>query len=63
MLQAAHPGDESLDAHPEAGVRNAAVFAQVQIPLESFTRELVLFQTFQQEVEIVDTLAAPMISP
>ena len=27
MLQAAHPRDETLDAHAEAGVRDAAVFA------------------------------------
>src|SRR5208282_4695694 len=34
VLQSADPGDRALDAHAEAGVRNAAVFAEIEIPLE-----------------------------
>ena len=58
VLQAAHPGDETLDAHAEAGVRDRAVFAQIQVPLERFARQFVLFQALEQQVQIVDALAA-----
>jgi hypothetical protein len=34
VVQAADPGYDSLDAHAEAGVGDAAVFAQVEVPLE-----------------------------
>jgi hypothetical protein len=34
MVQAADPGYDSFDAHAEAGVGDAAVFAQVEVPLE-----------------------------
>ena len=36
MLQTANPGHGSLDAHAKAAVGHAAVFAQIQIPLEGF---------------------------
>ena len=32
VVQAADPGYDSLDAHTEAGVGDAAVFAQVEVP-------------------------------
>jgi len=34
VVEAADPGYGSLDAHAEAGVGDAAVFAQVEVPLE-----------------------------
>jgi hypothetical protein len=42
VLQAADPGYGSLDAHAEAGVGNAAVFAEIKIPLEGFFGQIVL---------------------
>src|SRR5580704_9647796 len=50
MLQAADPGYGSLDAHAEARVRNAAVFAEVKIPLESFFGQIVLVNTLQEQI-------------
>ncbi len=58
MLQAAHPGDESLDAHAESGVRNGAIPAQIDIPVEVRCRQIVFLQALQQQVQIVDALAA-----
>ena len=43
MVEAAEPGYDSLDAHAEAGVGDAAVFAQVEVPLEGSERKVVLF--------------------
>ena len=34
VVEAAEPGYYSLDAHAEAGVGDAAVLAQVEVPLE-----------------------------
>ena len=34
VVEAADPGYYSLDAHAEAGVGDAAVFAEVEVPLE-----------------------------
>src|SRR6266446_5168992 len=49
MLQSADPRDRSLDAHAEATVWNAAVLAQVKIPLEGLFRQIVLVDTLQQQ--------------
>ena len=43
VVEAAEPGHDSLDAHAEAGVGDAAVFAQVEVPLEGGERQVVLF--------------------
>src|SRR5271169_3659408 len=42
MFQPAYPGHGPFYAHTEAAVRHAAVFAQVEIPLERFLRQSVL---------------------
>ena len=42
VRQAAHPGDEALDAHAEAAVREGAVLAHVEVPLERLDRQVVL---------------------
>ena len=57
-LKAAHPGDETLDAHPEAGVGDRSVAAKIQIPLELCGRQVMFFQALKQQVEFVDALAA-----
>jgi len=36
MLDAAHPRGASFNTHAESGVRDAAITAQVQIPLKCF---------------------------
>jgi hypothetical protein len=38
VIDAAHPGGTTFYAHPKTGVRNAAVAAQVEIPLERLLR-------------------------
>src|ERR1700675_842288 len=58
VFQSAHPGDEALDTHSEPSVWHRAVLAEIDIPVERLARKLVLFQTLQQQIEIVDTLAA-----
>src|SRR5271167_370290 len=40
-----NPRDGALQAEPKAGVRHAAVAAQVEIPLERFFGQVVLAQT------------------
>src|SRR6266851_4595219 len=58
VLGAANPGDGALEAHSEAGVGNAAVAAQVEIPLKSFFGEVVLAEALQEQIVIMDALAA-----
>src|ERR1700723_595181 len=58
MLQPAHPRHETLDAHPESRVRYAAELAQIHVPVERFARQVMFFQALQQQVQIVDALAA-----
>ncbi len=43
MINAANPGHDALHAHSETGVGHASILAQVKIPLESFSGEMVLF--------------------
>ena len=42
VFQSADPRYSSLDAHAETGVRNAAVFSEIKIPLEGFFGQIVL---------------------
>ena len=58
VLQPAHPRDEALDAHAESGVRNGAVLAQVEVPVERFARQIVFVQALQQQIQIVNALPA-----
>ena len=58
VVEAADPGYDSLDAHAEAGVGDAAVFAEVEVPLEGVEREVVLDDAGFEEVVAVDALAA-----
>src|SRR5450759_4818722 len=58
VMDAADPGHEPLEAHPETGVREGAVTANVEIPLVGLFRELVLLQALFEELQIVDALRA-----
>src|ERR1700691_3085670 len=50
MLQSADPCYSPLDAHSEARVRNAAVLAEIKIPLESLFRQIVLMNALQEQI-------------
>src|SRR5258708_38621536 len=41
VFQAAHPGDETLDAHAESGVRNRTVAAESQGPSQGVGPQIV----------------------
>ena len=56
--RAADPGDDALDAHAEAAVRHGAVAAQVEVPLERLLRQVVLLDPLQQQIVVVEALAA-----
>jgi hypothetical protein len=58
VLEAADPADAALDAHAESAVRHGAETAKVEIPLERFLRQVVFLDALQQEVEVVEALAA-----
>src|SRR5919112_1370181 len=58
VLYAAHPRDAALDSHAEAGVRDAPVAPQIQVPLERVARQLVLFELRFEEFERGGALAA-----
>src|SRR5438105_9132272 len=50
MLQAANPRHHPLDSHTETSVRNAAILAQVQIPLEGRFRQSMFADALQQQI-------------
>jgi hypothetical protein len=58
VVQAADPGYCSFYAHAEAAVGDAAVAAQVEIPLEGFEGKIVVFDTALEELIAVYALAA-----
>src|SRR5882762_3056158 len=58
VVDAGDPGDEALDPHPEPGVRHRAVPSNVEIPAERLEGESVLLDPPEQEVVVVDALAA-----
>src|SRR4030095_16943114 len=65
VLQTADPGDGTFDAHAETGVRDRAVLAQIEVPLERFPRKLMLCETLHEQVIARHTLAtahAPTIA-
>ena len=59
VVQAAEPGHQALDAHPEAAVGHAAVAPQVQVPLQGLLGQVMLLNAGQQGVQVVDALGAP----
>src|SRR5581483_12103784 len=58
VLEAANPRHAALNAHSEPGVRNAAVLAQVEIPLEGSERQVVGVDACFEQTVIVDALRA-----
>src|SRR6266404_6582543 len=58
VFGATNPRDRTLEAHSEAGMRHAAVAAQVEIPLEGLFGQVVFAQALQEQIVIVDALAA-----
>ena len=56
VLEATDPRDAALDAHAEAAVRNAAVLAEIEVPLEGGEREIVGLDARFEEVVVVDAL-------
>src|SRR5439155_20452736 len=58
VVDAGDPGDETLDPHPEAGVRHRAVLADVEVPAKRLERQTLFLDTPEEEVVIVDALAA-----
>ena len=58
VVEAADPGYGALDAHAETAVGDAAVAAEVQVPLEGCLGELVLFDAVVQELVAGDALGA-----
>ena len=58
MVQPGDPRERALDADPEAGVRHAAVAAQVLVPLEGLLRQALLLDAARQQLERGHALAA-----
>ena len=58
MLDAAHPRGAALDSHPKTSVRDAAVAAQVEVPLKSFFGKLVQCNLLLQKLERRSAFAA-----
>ena len=48
----------ALEAHAEARVRERAVAAHVEVPLEGLARQLVLLEALLEQREVVDALRA-----
>src|SRR6185312_16197146 len=58
VFEAANPRHTAFNAHAEAAVRYSAVLAQIDVPVEGFAREAVFVNAPQQQVGIVNALAA-----
>ncbi|MBF8297262.1 MAG: hypothetical protein HW389_3807, partial [Bacteroidetes bacterium] len=58
MLKSADPAYCSFEAQSESGVRDGAVPAKIQVPLECLLREIVRFDALQQHVKVIFTLTA-----
>ena len=54
-----HPGDEALEPHAEAAVREAAVLAHVEVPLERLLGQLVFLDAVQQQIVVVNSKENP----
>src|SRR5260370_577735 len=58
VLQTTYPRNRALNTHTKPTVRNAAVFAQIQIPLERVFRQAVFANALQQMIVVTDALRA-----
>ena len=50
VVEATDPRDSALDAHTKSAVGHASVTAQVQVPLEGFSGQLVLIDAAAQQL-------------
>src|SRR6185437_6606233 len=57
VFEPAHPCYAAFDPHAEATMRNRSVFAQIDIPVECFFRQMMFFNSPQQQLRIVNALA------
>src|SRR5215469_2351831 len=57
VMQAAEPGDATLDAHAESGVRHGPEAPQVEVPRERLARQRVLGDARLEDLEVVLALA------
>src|SRR5438876_1821902 len=58
VLGAANPRDSTLQPQTEAGMRHATVAPQVEVPLKGFFRKVVFTEPLDEQLVIVDALAA-----
>src|SRR5437867_12056128 len=58
VVDARDPGDEALDPHPEPRVRHRPVPSDVEVPAERLEGQPVLLDSPEQEIVVVDALAA-----
>src|SRR5215510_304863 len=58
VLELADPAHDALDAHAETAVRHGPVAPQVDVPLERFPGQIVVLDPLQEQIEIVEPLAA-----
>jgi hypothetical protein len=58
VFEAANPADDPFDAHAEAAVRHRSEAPQIEIPLEGFLRQVVVFDALQQQIVARETLTA-----
>src|SRR3979490_152181 len=58
VLSSANPRDRAFQAQSEAGVRNAAVTPEVQIPGERLFREVTFAQPFHEQIVVGNAFAA-----
>src|ERR1051325_11090467 len=56
VLDAAHPRRTAFDAHAKSAMRNAAVAAQIEIPLERLLRQLMQRDLLFEKLERRRTL-------
>ncbi len=63
VLSTANPRHRAFQAQAEAGVRHAAIAAQVEIPLERFFGQVVFAQALNEQVVVEMRSPPPMISP
>ena len=58
MLEPAEPRHHPFDAHAEPAVRDAAEASQVEVPLECVARQVMLFDSLEKQLVVVDALAS-----
>src|SRR6266481_7334044 len=59
VLRPANPRHRAFQPHAKSRMRHAAVAPQIQIPAERFLRQVVLAQTFQEQVVVMNARAPP----